>query len=317
MSVIDDGALTWNYQGLWGTNAGYGPAWLELVQNLNQRCDFMGVTRPTVVLMQPDPEVDPVSPIGLCSSGQTPVNVRDMLSAMQTALDMLETNGAWCDSDGSDYSGFDLTTLSMTRPNLKAICENIRQSLDEHRYKDDLYDGSVDSDDPGSYLIYLCDVNGNKSGSWQDEDGPGDNWAHGVFPSPPDSSFPWGLGYPTWEHFDVPNESNGAYSGVNANLMVYVGVGFAVIFTRGRNVNAQSGYVKTLEFPTLKAAMIPDSEPWLQPDPPSYVWEFPSLSFTVAQGSGTYNVKQVLIPSEYPLVYGGSELQVAYGPMGI
>ena len=134
MAVIDDGALTWGYQGLWGTNAGYGPAWLELIQNLNQRCDFMGVTRPTVPLMQPDAEVDPVSPVGLCSSGQTPINARDMLSAMQDALNTLETHAAWCDSDGTVYSGFDLTTLSMTRPNLKAICENIRQSLDEHRY---------------------------------------------------------------------------------------------------------------------------------------------------------------------------------------
>lgn len=134
MSVIDDGALTWNDQWLWDTNAGHDPAWLELVQNLNQRCDFMGVTRPTVPLMQTNPAVDPVSPVGLCSSGQTPVNARDMLSAMQTALNTLETNGAWCDSDGTAYSGFDLTTLSMTRPNLKAICENIRQSLDEHRY---------------------------------------------------------------------------------------------------------------------------------------------------------------------------------------
>ena len=136
MSVIDDGALTWDYQGYWDTNAGYCPAWLEMLKNLNQRCDFRGVARPTVPLMQPNPTVDPVSWKGLCSSAETPSQVFAMLSAMQTALNSLETAAGWCDSDGSAYSGFDLATLDPTnRVNLKAIVENVRASLDAHRYK--------------------------------------------------------------------------------------------------------------------------------------------------------------------------------------
>ncbi len=162
MSVIDDGALTWTHQAYWGSNAGHCPAWLELAQNMNHRCDFLGVARPTLPLIQPDPEVDPVSPLGLCSSAETPKNVRDILSAAQTALNTLETNVSWCDSDGTEYSGYDLTTLSMTRPNLKAICENIRQSLDAHRYKGSGPSGYIE--ETGSYGTTYT-ASGSDSGS--------------------------------------------------------------------------------------------------------------------------------------------------------
>ena len=87
MSVLDDGTFKWLHQNYWETNAGYTRAWLELCQNLNQRCDFMGVTRPTVSLMQPDSEVDPVTWLDLCSSAETPDYVFDMITAMQAALD--------------------------------------------------------------------------------------------------------------------------------------------------------------------------------------------------------------------------------------
>jgi len=143
--VLDDGILTWIHQDLWGSNAGFGPAWKEILGNLDHRCDFMGVPRPMVPLMRTNPNADPVSPVGLCSSGATPGKARDMLAAMQTALNSLETkkcdvagilvSPGWCDADGTPYSGYDMTPLSTSvRTTFGAIVDNMRTSLDQHRY---------------------------------------------------------------------------------------------------------------------------------------------------------------------------------------
>ena len=136
MNVVDDGAITWLNQGYWSTNAAYSPAWEELARIMDRRRDFIGMERGPLPLLRPNPEGEPVSLVGLVSTAATPGWIRDILTTIAVHVETMQRDPQWCDADGTPYSGFNLVVPDMTEWwRFKQVCEDIKRSLDEHRYR--------------------------------------------------------------------------------------------------------------------------------------------------------------------------------------
>lgn len=140
MSVQDDGALP-----AWPAipHGGKPEIYETLATAINRRRVFVDLAKLAVPHVLPDADGSLVELIGAVASGQTPKAVRDMFSAMQTGAVSMQASTKWCDSDGTPFSGFNLTARTLEREKLGHIILDLRRTFEDHRYKGSILSGRI------------------------------------------------------------------------------------------------------------------------------------------------------------------------------
>lgn len=138
MTVFDDGALD-----EWCINPfpQYAPVLKELVDALHRREEFIGKAHSYI----PWCGTDMQSLIGRDDgqyTGGTPYPSHVMwmylfiLGYTGIAIQYLQEYSGWCDSDGSEYSGYNLADyITLVPREWPSFLDKCKQSLEEHRYK--------------------------------------------------------------------------------------------------------------------------------------------------------------------------------------
>lgn len=220
---IDDGALP-----AWCTmyHCGYPDIYLEIMDALNQRCDFIEMDRPTISWIQETPSSGPVTPEGQDDGSEYSPGVvsiatnmvKIFLEEIQQAVLTLQGSSSWCNSSGGAYSGYNLSYRDPSdREWWATIINAIKSSLADHRYQP----------------ITLSQFYRKKSTSTDEYNYPYDLSTLDDFPHPPnliaESWLPWGVsghGYTAetgfWHNANGYSYSrNGCHVQSGKNLLSY------------------------------------------------------------------------------------------------